>query len=134
MTGENPLYRLVADSQPLDHELLAETIEGYIELQIDPPQVDFTKAWEQLAVDAKILAYLLGRKALAELLAERGETYDEKATPSTIEKETGIPGGSVRPRLSHLRKEKRIKEDNGYFVPNSALLWIKSYLHGKEDE
>ncbi len=130
----NPLNDLFVDNQPLDLPLLAKIILPYVQLERDPPKVDFTLAWEQLTNEKKILAYLLGRKALCEALknAEVYE-YEEKATPNEVEEDTKIKGGSVRPMLRDLLKKRFAKKNRGYFVPNNALPHIEEYLCSEEE-
>ncbi len=127
---EGPLDKLFVD-QNLDVQLLADTILPYVRLFADTREILFTEAWENLALKGKLLTYLLARKAMKE--SRRFEGYEEGATPTEIESETELKGGSIRPTLSKLVDEKliRVSEVEGerkYRVPNHVLRQISSQL------
>lgn len=109
----------------LDRELLARTVAPHIRIFTDNNVVEivFTSA-EKLTNRQKLLIYLLARKILndKQLLAE-----DEKEglTPSELEEATNISGGSIRPVLANLLKERLVqKEESHYYVPNYSLAQV----------
>ena len=127
--NSNPLLRLVAGNEPIDLELLANILEPYVQLHTEPPHPEYTWDGEHLNNKKKILAYLLARKALLELhLIET-----DKVSPSTIEADTKIPGGSIRPVLKDLREKKLVRENDGYFVPNNAIKQVQKLFEGADE-
>jgi DNA-binding IclR family transcriptional regulator len=87
-----------------------------------------TQGWARLSPDAKILVFLLARKAMVALpdvaLAIEG------AAPREIERDAGIKGGTLRPKLVRLRKEGLLAQDDEgrYYVPTHAVLRAKTLV------
>lgn len=134
--SEDPFDRLFADQEPLDRELLAETIYPYVRLYGDPADILPKKQWDSLNLQGKILTYLLARKVM-ELreIKRRGEVIQQAATSKEIEADTGLKGNSIRPILSKLLEAKlvrRIEGDDGirHFVPDYVIQEISSVLSG----
>lgn len=123
----NPLDKLFVESHSLDYELLANAILPYVRLH-KGGEIELTWEGEQLTFRQKLLAFLLARKALKESRV----IEDEAIGPSEIEKDTGWNGGSIRPTLAKLKKEKLVRnansEEGGYFVPNYALKTVSEIL------
>jgi hypothetical protein len=128
---DDPLSKLVVDRHALDRELLAELLHPYVELHEDEPHIEFTLDGEKLKLRARMLIYLLARKALvATNLIE-----DEQVLPNKIEEDTGWSGGSIRPTLRSLLEQKLIRRDRseggGYYVANNTLTRIGEVLLGE---
>lgn len=133
MMEVDPLDDLFVDKAKLDRALLARLIQPYIRLygNTDKAGVTTTPNWRELNIAQKIMTYLLGRKALRlkGLLSEE----EEKCSPSEIEEQTGIKGGSIRPNLSKLLDERLLQQEAGkYWVPDYALTEIQGLLR-KDD-
>ncbi len=129
----NPLSRLFADDQQVDLELLAKILYPYVRLLKSPARVEFTAEGEELSLRQKLLAYLLARKALK----ESGLIETEKTSPGEIERETKWSGGSIRPTLSRLKKDRLVRsdtsEDGGYYIPNHQVPKVGEVLRVKGD-
>jgi DNA-binding MarR family transcriptional regulator len=123
---EDPLDDLLVKKQDLDRKLLAEVLTPYIKLDQDSGTVIPTPAFARLTNSAKILVFLLGRKA-AKSLNLLAET--EERTPKEIATLTGINYNSVKPMLSSLHKARKVqKAGDSYSVPDHAILTIREDL------
>ena len=121
------LEELVIDAREIDRELVATFLKPY--LRIDGPTRGIVPlpAWAVVPNEARVLLYLVARKAM---MALNLGLPNEGATPAEIERATGIPGGSVRPALRRLLKGRLVERDlaGGYLVPNYAMLKTQSYV------
>ena len=121
------LEELVVDAREIDRELVATFLKPY--LRIDGPTCGILPqaGWTEVPNEARVLLYLVARKAMRELDLPLPE---EAATPLEIERATGIPGGSVRPALKRLLKARLVERDlaTGYLVPNYAMLRARDYV------
>jgi len=89
--------------------------------QIDPTEgvVYFTKKAKDLTAKRKIMVYLLARLALA---SRRASTHSASATLHEIGQATALPGGTVRPRVMDLIRDRLVvKTKSGYAVPSNML-------------
>jgi len=114
MTNEDPLAELMVDAADVDRARIAAALKGRIAIDratASPvPQPKFNE-WD---ADQKILAYLLARKA-ASLL---GVATDEAAMPQMVTAHTGLPAGTVRPKLRAFVEGRRVSQTNAgaYFL------------------
>lgn len=127
---DNVYADIFVSGDSLDRELLARTAAPYIRIFSDNNNMEvvFTSIGEKLKNRQKLLAYLLARKILndKELLSE-----DEKEglTPSELGTATHISGGSIRPVLAALLKERLVqKDESNYYVPNYSLNQVSEEL------
>ena len=92
-------------------------------------EIAFTDIGNDLTVRQKLLVFLLARKILwdTEIIEVEG------MTPSELESETHIAGGTIRPILGKLMDARLVqKDDEGrYFVPNYSLNKIREELEKK---
>lgn len=100
--------------------LLAKLIFPYASINAETGDVHFKGTYDDLGAKQKLLLYLLCRLALS----TRPNTNSSlAASPMEIEKVTMLPGGTVRPKLSELVKERIVvKSGEGYSVPAVNLL------------
>ena len=80
----------------------------------------FTKPrWNDLTAKQKVLVYLLSRLALS----IRNPDFSKIVTPKDIEEATELPGGTVRPKLSELLKDRVVYRDkeSGYYVQSTSV-------------
>lgn len=121
------LEELVVDAREIDRELVAGLLKPY--LRIDRASCDIIPqpAWGEVPNEARVLLYLVARKAMRALDLPLAE---EAASPLEIERATGIPGGSVRPALKRLLKARLVERDigMGYIVPNYAMVRARAYV------
>ena len=121
------LEELVVDAREIDRELVGTFLKPY--LRIDGPTHGIIPqpAWGEVPNEARVLLYLVARKAM---IALNLGLPQEGASPAEIERATGIPGGSVRPALRRLLKARLVEREleTGYLVPNYAMLKARGYV------
>lgn len=127
------LEDLLVDSRELNRELTATILLPYLRIDRATGAVVPQPGWAAVSNDARILLYLVARKAMRALGLRLPQ---EAATPVEIERATGIPGGSVRPALRRLLKSRLVERDieGSYLVPTYAMIRVESVLsrgHGR---
>lgn len=129
------LEALFVSGKEIDEGLLLKILSPFLRIDQDSSSILPNEQWLKVSNEAKIILFLVARKAMR----VRGLSIDnEGASPSEIEKETGLKGGSIRPRLKSLFEQKIVNrtEDGRYFVPNYSLVRIKTLIDTwlKEDK
>lgn len=121
------LEDLIVDAREIDRELVASFLAPYLRIDGASCAILPQPGWSEVPNEARVLLYLVARKAMAALALP---VPSEAASPSEIERATGIPGGSVRPALKRLLKARLVERDiaTGYVVPNYAILRAKGYV------
>lgn len=124
------LESLVVSGKDIDRSLVAETLGPYIRLDRDACNIRPLDRWNDLKAQAKILLYLLSRKAM--LALDFGLPI-EGATPGDVANDTGLRKGTVNPALRVLFSDRLIDQakDGRYFVPNHAIERVKTKLTKK---
>lgn len=129
----NQLDELFVSGKEVDQELVAKILAPFIRIDKDSCSIVPNERWLELNNELKIILFLVARKAmkLRDLPID-----NEGALPAEIEKETGLKGGSVRPKLRGLFEDKTINrtEDARYFVPNYSLTKIKTMIETRLKE
>jgi hypothetical protein len=122
---------LLIDREQVNEELLREVLLPYIGIDADRKEIVPKQQWNSLNADRKVLIYLLARKAMVVLPTVQLEI--EGALPKDIEDSTGIPGGTLRPKLRNLKRLGLLTQDREgrYYVPSHALSQMNELL--KED-
>lgn len=113
------LQDLLIDVSDFDREVVAAALYPFLRIDRSTGDLIPLSPWERAPNDARVLLYLLARRALGALaLAPAGGG----AAPAEIQRATGIPGGSVRPALQRLLRARVIvkQAEIGYIVPNYA--------------
>jgi len=121
-----PLEDLVVSGAELDRELVATVLAPLARLDGDARRVLFLPGWDKLNNERKILAYLVGRKAMRAL-----EWVEEEGVlPRQVSLDTGLPGGSVRPSLGRLVDGRLVAQagEGRYVVPNWAMNRVREVL------
>jgi hypothetical protein len=121
------LEDLVVDAREIDRELVATFLKPYLRIDGASCGIIPMPAWSEVPNEARVLLYLVARKAMRALDLPLPE---EAATPLEIERATGIPGGSVRPALKRLLKSRLVERSIGvgYVVPNYAMVRARAYV------
>lgn len=129
----NQLDDLFINGKELDQGLVAKILAPFLRIDRDSCGIIPTERWLKLNNELKIILFLVARK----VMKLRDLPIDnEGATPAEIETETGIKGGSIRPKLRGLFEDKTINrtEDARYFVPNYSLTKIKTMIETRLKE
>jgi len=113
---------LLVSGAELDRQLVAGVLKPVLGIDKDSLRVRPGERWNDLSARAKILAFLLGRKAMIAL----GLSIPQEAVaPLQIIAETGIPKGTVAPKLKVLYESRPQLVDRDaqsrYWVPDWAV-------------
>lgn len=118
MTQEDPLDQLFVKSEQVEGEQrakLARLILPYASINADTGSVHFKATYDDLGTKQRILVYLLCRLALS---TRPNTTFTVAVSPKEIEKDTMLPGGTIRPKLTELVRDRIVvKSGDGYSVP-----------------
>jgi hypothetical protein len=98
----NPLEELLVDADAVDLERLAAALRPYAAIDTKTGRLHFLAPYGDLTTRHKVLVCLLGQKA--SLLLSRSDT--DILSPKEIEACTGLPGGTVRAKLSELKQDR----------------------------
>jgi len=125
------LKDLIIDVSKASEDAIEGVVTGYVMYDPKAHIVHLLPDATHLGLRAKVLLFLtaiLGWTFVTE------EVIPTSATPSEIERQIGIPGGSIRPTLRSLRDEKMIVQDSDgrYRLPTHSLTKVRGYIR-KED-
>jgi hypothetical protein len=110
------LHGLIVDESTVARDELAAALSPYVRFTGDG-RLLLEPAFDELSADRKVVCVLLAFQALA-ILELRD---DASATPAEIVELSGMPAGTVRPKLSALLKQRRVaKTADGYTLPLHA--------------
>lgn len=112
--AEDPLADLLLDADDVDRAQLAQGLKGILGVDNNSGRVVLKPGFNDLDTRKKVLAFLLGAKA-AFLL---GKAETEVVAPKDITKQTGLPTGTVNPKLKELREQRLVSRTDvgGYHV------------------
>lgn len=121
------LEDLLVDASDLDRELVATTLAPVVRLDRATGDIVLLLPWYRLPADARVLLYLLARRAAAAL--ELPGSHGRPIAPAGLVRATGIPAGTVRPALKKLLGVGLVrKEGLGYLVPISGIVRAREYV------
>ena len=130
---EDPLDQLFVKAEQVEGEqraILAQLILPYASMNADTGDVHVKATFDDLSTKQKLALYLLCRLALS---TRPTTTFTIAASPIEIEKATMLPGGTVRPKLSELVKDRIvIKSGDGYSIPAVNLQRAKKLFRTEE--
>jgi hypothetical protein len=115
MTDDDPLARLLMDdADEVDRAAIAATLQDLVAVDSKSGRLALKPAFDNLPARARVLVYLLGAR-VAVLLGKRG---DEHVLPKEIIEITGMPAGTVRPKLAELLEARLVShsDDGAYTV------------------
>ena len=125
----DPLDAVFVSAEQVQGEqraLLARLLVPFAQIDPENGKVYFTKKVDELSAKRKIIVFLLARLALAN---RKDSIFPSAATLKEIEDGTGLPGGTVRPRLMELVRERlAMKSGSSYFVQTNGLNRIEEEL------
>ncbi len=121
--NKDPLDVVFGELEELEgpaREKLARLIVPFVKIHAESGKIGFNQdASARLGPKQKILVFLLARLALS----TRNPAHPAALPPKQIESETDMPGGTVRPKLADLVKERIVfKDESGkYSVRPSSI-------------
>ncbi|MCU1460207.1 MAG: hypothetical protein JWO37_282 [Acidimicrobiales bacterium] len=124
--GGDPLERLVVDEQTIAREELAEVLAPYVGITKSGGLV-LTEDAATLNAATRMLAVMLALWA-AEWLGLRASNG---ASPNELTELSGLPSGTVRPKLSELSKRRLVaKRGTGYEIPLASVRLAAAVVSG----
>jgi hypothetical protein len=126
----DPLEQLLVDQTEVDRAALAQVLAPLVRIDRVSGRYSFLPG-VSTALDGRrmVIAALLARKALSLLNAE----FVEACPPRVLEREIGIPGGTLRPLLRGLSQERIVARETGnYYVANHSLVNAINEVHSNE--
>jgi hypothetical protein len=129
---EDPLEGLLLDADEVDRTQLAEALAGTLGVDSSTGRLVLKPGFNELDAARKILAYLLGGKAAVLL----GKLESEAVSPALLSKETGMPRGTVNPKLSQLHEQRLVSKTKAgsYYVAPHQLVEALTRLRQRSTE
>ncbi len=129
---DDPLSNLLLNAQDIDRASLARVLQDFLGIDKTSGKVILKPGFNKLSSRQKVLAYLLGKK-VAKLL---GKIDNELTSPKDIPDETGIPKGTVNPKLRELFESHLVKQskEGEYYIDSYQILGCVNELESKEEK
>jgi len=126
----DPLAELVVDEAAIARGELAEVLEAFVRLTKGGDLI-FEPAFDSLTAHQRVCCVLLSLRA-GEMLGFRA---GPGATPKEIVELSGMPAGTVRPKLVDLTKRRLARKANGrYEIPVATLRAASRFVRGASNE
>jgi len=119
MTGDEPLEELYVDSAEINKKRLSKALSDIIGIDRDAGKTVILQGFSDLNQSQKVFAYLLSRRVAYAL--GHVEESELGMSASEIEKETGVPQGTIRRYCSESRLVESDDEKGGYVIPSYAI-------------
>lgn len=128
---DDPLQALLLDADEVDRTQLAEALGGLLGIDNKTGRVVLKPGFNTLDTRKKVLAFLMGAK-VANLL---GKSEAEIVSPTELSRGTGMPKGTVNPKLSQLHDQRLIsKTKNGaYYLDSHQVPKAAEELRGASE-
>jgi hypothetical protein len=124
----DPLDELVVKYEEVEGEnrkLLAKILIPHVQIDPDKGTIYFVKQPSNLKTKEQVLLVLLAKLALA----QKNPDITPNTTSKEVEEISGLPGGTVRPKIAELIKEKVIaKSSVGYYIEAKNLYKARAIL------
>lgn len=129
--NDDPLSSLLLNAEEVDRASIARALKDYVGVDNTSGKIILKASFDKLGARQKLIAYLLGKK-VAKLLAK---IDIELSSPKDIQIETGIPKGTVNPKLRELVESRLISQtkDGEYFIESYQILKCVAQLENKEE-
>lgn len=130
--SKDPLQGLLLDADEVDRARLAGALQDLLGVDTKTGRVVPKPGYARLTTRQKIVAYLLGRK-VAHLLGKSGS---ESAASKEIHEETGLPKGTVAPKLRELSEGRLVSqtESSEYYIgPHQIAAAIDDLRKGAQN-
>jgi hypothetical protein len=128
----DPLIDLLLDADEVDRATLSRALLGLLGIDSNTGRVVLKPGFAGLGARKKVLAYLLGAK-VAVLLAK---AESEAVSPIDVSRQTGLPRGTVNPKLSELYEQRLVsKTDVGayYIAPHQIHVAVEELQEGQHE-
>ena len=118
--NQDPLTDLLLDAAEVDRARLSRALSDILGIDAESGRVVLKAGFRPLDARSKLLAYLLGRKVGVLL----GKADIEGAAPKDISRDTGMPSGTVHPKLRELSEDRLVSrtEASEYYVAPPQIL------------
>jgi hypothetical protein len=124
----DPLDDLVVKTEEVEGEnrkILAKILIPHIQIDPEKGTIYFIKQPSNLNTKEQVLIVILAKLAMA----QKNQDITPITTPKEIEEISGLPGGTVRPKLSDLLKGKIIEKSSvGYYIEARNLYKARAIL------
>jgi len=129
MATPDPLSALLVDEEDVARDELAAGLAPFIQITKQGGLLP-RSSFDGLSAADKVLTLLLSIKAMKML-----ELRDsERVGPAELIELSGMPGGTVRPKLSALtRKRMIVKDDHAYWITTLGARKALQVLVGSDD-
>lgn len=107
---DDPLDAVFAEPEKLEGEnraKLAKLIVRFVAIEPESGEISYKPDTDKLTAKQLVLVFLLSRLALS----TRNPAFPAALAPKEIELKTGLPGGTLRPKLTELTKERCVYYD-----------------------
>jgi hypothetical protein len=130
--ADDPLSKLLLDADEIDRASLARVLHDYVGIDSKNGKVIQKASFNKLNARQKLIAYLLGKK-VAKLL---GKIEIELSLPKDIQNDTGIPKGTVNPKLRELVDSRFVTQtkEGEYYIESHQILGCVAVLESKEEK
>ena len=117
--NQDPLADLLLNAAEVDRARLSSALSDILGVDTESGRVVIKPGFSRLSARNKLLAYLLGRKAAVLL----GKADIEAVAPKDIQQETGMPTGTVNPKLRELLQDRLVSstKSSEYYVAPPQL-------------
>lgn len=128
---EDPLTALLLDADEVDRTQLAQALGGLVGIDNKTGRVVLKPGFNSLDTRKKVLAFLMGTK-VANLL---GKSVAEVVSPIDLSRGTGMPRGTVNPKLSQLHDERLISKTKtgAYYLESHQVPKAAEELRGANE-
>lgn len=122
------LKDLVADKSKLNEEAIEQIVGQYIRYDPAAYEIVFTPSVNSLNTEQKILVYLVAVMGWPYVV---DEVKPVQCNPSSLERDLGIAGNTLRPILKKLKDAHLVNtDDQGYMARVANLEAIKDVVNG----
>ena len=117
--AKDPLEDLLLDAAEVDRARLADALREVLGIDGTSGKIVPKPGYNSLKTRQKVLSYLLGMKVA--VLVKK--VTDELVLPKDIQEATGLPQGTVNPKLKELKEAKLVTRDKAgkYYVAQHQL-------------
>lgn len=129
--NKDPLSDLLLNAQEVDRSILALALQDILGIDNKTGKVILKPGFNKLNSRQKVVAYLLGKK-VAKLL---GKIENETIAPKDIPVDTGIPKGTVYPKLRELIEDRLVMQtkEGEYYIESHQIIACIDVLGKKEE-